>query len=271
MLTRTDIRRDLTALGIQPGDSVMVHAAISKVGPVLGGPDTVIAALRDAVGPKGTLLGYADWGVDFDALLDDEGRVPDAWRDHIPVFDPAASRAARDNGVFPEFLRTTPGALRSGNPGASVVALGAKAKHFTAEHPLNYGYGAGTPLARLVEEGGKVLMLGAPLDAMTLLHHAEHIAPVSGKRLRRYEAPLRNGDGVRWSMIEEFDTGEPVLDGLPAEYFGDIVEQYLDTGKGRRSKVGAADCVLVSAPEITEFGVAWLQRYASAQASAPDT
>ena len=44
----------------------------------------------------------------------------------VSGFDPALTRAARDNGALPEFLRTTPGARRSGNPGASVAALGAR-------------------------------------------------------------------------------------------------------------------------------------------------
>ncbi len=112
------------------------------------------------------------------------------------AFDPAASRAVRDNGILAEFIRTTPGARRSGNPGASVAAIGARADWLTADHPLDYGYGPGSPLAKLMEAGGKVLMAGAPPDTMTLLHHAEHLARIPGKRVRRYEVPLVTADGV---------------------------------------------------------------------------
>ena len=96
-------------------------------------------ALLRVLGPDGTLVGYADWEARYEVLLDAGGRVPEEWRAHVPPFDPARSRAARDNGAFVEFLRTTPGALRSGNSGASVVALGAKAEVLTANHPLDYG------------------------------------------------------------------------------------------------------------------------------------
>ncbi len=90
----------------------------------------------------------------------------------------AGRRGSR--GILAEFIRTTPGARRSGNPGASVAAIGAQAEWLTADHPLDYGYGPGSPLAKLVEAGGKVLMAGAPPDTMTLLHHAEHLARIPG-------------------------------------------------------------------------------------------
>jgi len=258
-VTRTSLAADLAALGLAAGDAVMVHAAVSKVGRLLDGPDTIIAALSDAVGPEGTVLAYADWEARYEDLVDLDGRVPPEWREHILPFDPLRSRAIRDNGVLPEFLRTTPGALRSGNPGASLVALGAKAEWLTADHPLDYGYGEGSPLAKLVETGGKVLMLGAPLDTLTLLHHAEHLADIPGKRIRRIEVPLATPTGTQWRMIEEFDTGDPIVAGLAEDYFAEIVTAFLADGRGRQGLIGAAPSALVDAAAITVFGVAWLE------------
>ncbi|MDU0575562.1 aminoglycoside 3-N-acetyltransferase [Pseudomonas aeruginosa] len=258
-VTRASLAVDLTKLGLAPGDAVMVHAAVSKVGRLLDGPDTIIAALCDVVGHEGTVLAYADWEARYEDLCDEDGRVPPEWRDHIPPFDPQRSRAIRDNGVLPEFLRTTPGALRSSNPGASIVALGAKAEWFTADHPLDYGYGEGSPLAKLVAAGGKVLMLGAPLDTLTLLHHAEHLAGIPGKRIKRVEVPLATPAGRQWRMIEEFDTGDPIVDRLAEDYFAEIVTQFLASGQGRQGLIGSASSVLVGAAAITAFGVSWLE------------
>lgn len=120
---------------------VMVHAAMGRMGRLLNGPDAFIAALRDAVGTEGTIVAYTDWDTAYDELLDEEGRVLSHWRAHIPPFDPVASRASRSHGVLAEFIRTTPGAVRSGNPGASVTAIGAHADWMTRDHPLDYGYG----------------------------------------------------------------------------------------------------------------------------------
>ncbi|WP_407928172.1 aminoglycoside 3-N-acetyltransferase [Arenibaculum pallidiluteum] len=257
--TRASLRADLQALGLRAGDIVMVHAAMRRVGRLLGGPDALIGALLDAVGPTGTVLAYTDWEADHEALLDADGRIPPAWRGHVPPFDPVASRAARGNGVLAEFVRTTPGALRSGNPGASVAAIGARAAWLTADHPLDYGYGAGSPLARLVQAGGRVLMAGAPLDTMTLLHHAEHLARIPGKRVRRGEVPFATPEGVRWRMTEEFETAIPVVPGLDEDCFAAIVRDFLANGRGAHGHVGAAPSVLVDAAPICAFAVAWLE------------
>lgn len=258
--TRASLRDDLERLGVRPGDTVMVHAALSRVGPMLNGPDAVIGALLDAVGKDGTALAYTDWDARYDELLGPDGRVPEEWRPHIPPYDARTSRAARGNGALPEFLRTWPGARRSGNPGASVAALGAGADELTADHPLDYGYGEGSPLARLVADQGKVLLLGAPLDTITLLHHAEHLAQVPHKRVIRYEVPFAAADGtVQWRMLEEFDTAEPVVAGLDEDYFAAILSAFLASGHGGQATVGAAASVLVEARTVTGFAVQWLQ------------
>ena len=262
--TRTSLRDDIERLGIRPGDAVMVHAAMSRVGRLLNGPDALIGALLDAVGgaggPGGTILAYTDWDARYDELLDRDGRVPRAWRPHVPPFDPLASRAARDNGILAEFVRTYPGSRRSGNPGASVAAVGARAAWFTADHPLDYGYGEGSPLAKLVAARGKVLMVGAPLDTMTLLHHAEHLARLPGKRVRRQEVPFATPAGTVWRRVEEFETADPVVPGLEEDYFATVVEEFLAAGRGARGLVGDAPAALVDAAEITDFAVGWLER-----------
>lgn len=266
--TRASLRADLEALGLGTGDVVMVHAAMRKVGRLLNGPDALIGALRDVVSPSGTILAYTDWDAAYDELLDADGCVPAEWREHVPAFDPAASRAIRDNGVLAEFIRTTPGARRSANPGASIAALGARAEWFTADHPLDYGYGEGSPLAKLVDAEGKVLMVGAPLDTMTLLHHAEHLARLPDKKVRRYEVPFATPAGVCWRMVEEFDTSEPVVAGLADDYFATIVRDFLATGEGAQGLIGSAPSLLVRAAAICHFAVDWLEQNAG-QCSPP--
>ena len=259
MHRRSSLLAQLRALGLCDGDLVLVHAALRKVGPVFGGPDALIDALLAAVGPTGTIAAYLDWDAPWEDLVDAHGRTLDAWRDEVVPFDPARTRAARENGAFAEFLRTTPGARRSGNPGASVAAVGARADWLTADHPQDFGYGPGTPLARLVEAGGQVLMLGAPLDTMTLLHHAEHLAEIPDKRVIRREVPFRRDGHTEWRWIAEYDTSEPVSERLPETFIENIVIAYETGGGGRRGLVGDASCLLVEAADILPFAVAWIE------------
>ncbi|MFG3341033.1 aminoglycoside 3-N-acetyltransferase [Glycomyces sp. NPDC048151] len=256
--TRSSLAADLRRIGLAEGDAVMVHAAFGKVGPVVGGPDTLVDALLDTVSPKGTILSYQDWELSVD-VWDEHGRVLPELRDHVPPFDPATARPARDHGVLAAVIGTRKGVRRSVNPGASVAALGARADEFTAGHPLDYGYGEDSPFARLVAAGGRVLMVGAPLDTMTVLHHAEHLADLPGKRRIEVEYPLATPEGTAWRVVEEFDTSEPVVPGPPEDYFRLIVEDFLATGAGLRGRIGDAESVLVDAPAIVDFAVDWLE------------
>jgi aminoglycoside 3-N-acetyltransferase len=259
MHKRSTLTAQLKALGLAQGDLVMVHAALRTVGPIFGGPDALIDALQDTVGPKGTIAAYLDWDAPWEDLVDSRGATQAAWRSEVVPFDPARTRAARENGAFAEMLRTMPGARRSANPGASMAALGAKADWLTADHPQNYGYGPGTPLARIVEADGKVLMLGAPLDTMTLMHHAEHLAQIPNKRIERKEVPFHSDNGTIWHWIEEYDTADPVSEQLPEDFIAQIVMAHEETGRARRGQVGNASCLLVDAADILSFAVSWIE------------
>ncbi|SNT02055.1 aminoglycoside 3-N-acetyltransferase [Rhodococcoides kyotonense] len=257
--THESLAADAAKLGLVAGDVVMVHAAFGRVGPVVGGPDVLVDALVDVVGPSGTLVSYQDWELGVD-VWNADGSVVDELRAHVPPYDPATSRPARDHGILASTIRTRPGVRTSRNPGAAMSALGFRADELTREHPMDDGYGVGTPLARLVDAGGRVLMIGAPLDTMTLLHHAEALADIPGKRRVKLEYPLlgENG-GTVWQWVSEFDTSRPVVDGLPDDYFATVVEDFLGTGAGRRGRIGDADSVLVDARAVTEFAVDWLE------------
>jgi aminoglycoside 3-N-acetyltransferase len=254
--TRTSLAADLRDLGVAQGDVVMVHAAVRKVGPIVGGVTTLVQSLLDALGAGGTLAAYVDWELGFDP-----GALEPALVDEIPVFDKRIARAARDNGILPEVIRTWPGAVRSDNPEAGVAAVGARAEWLCAGHAISYGYGTQSPFAKLVEAGGKVLVLGAPLDTMTLLHHAEHVARLAGKRVRRYRHRFLFGSEPRWVNIEEFDTSLPVIGGMPDDHFTQIALAALNAGAGRHGSVGAADAYLFESRALHRIAVDWLESW----------
>jgi aminoglycoside 3-N-acetyltransferase len=189
-----------------------------------------------------------------------------------PAFDPATSRAAPEWGVLTEHLRTTPGARRSAHPEASIAAVGARADWLTGDHPLQYGFGPGSPLERVVEARGDVLLLGSPRGAVTLLHYAEHLADVPDKRVARYRVPLVVDGQRRWCDIEELDTVEGIVpwhsDVYGNDYFAALVDDYLARGRGRTGPVGAAQAHLFDARDLTAFGARWMEENLALPASA---
>ncbi len=236
----------------------MVHAGVRSVGPILGGVTTLVEVLLEAVGDDGTLVAYVDWELGYDP-----DAVDPLLADEIPVFNKRIARAARDNGILPEVLRTWPGAIRSDNPDAGVAAVGSRAAWLCADHSLCYGYGESSPFAKLVAIGAKVLLLGAPLDTITLLHHAEHIARIPRKRLKHYCRKLLVCGAPRWVDIEEFDTSRPIVDGMPEDHFARIAVTALDAGYGQRGVVGAAQAYIFDADALHRVAVHWLENWSA--------
>jgi aminoglycoside N3'-acetyltransferase len=58
LVARSRLVSDLEKLGLRPGGATMVHCRMSALGPVVGGAETIVSALLDALGPAGTLMAY---------------------------------------------------------------------------------------------------------------------------------------------------------------------------------------------------------------------
>jgi aminoglycoside 3-N-acetyltransferase len=263
-VTRSRLADDLRALGVRTDSVLMVHASLRAVGWAVGGPDVVLAALRDALGPDGTLCMYVGWEDSTYEMASWPADRQRAYLEERPAFDARTSRASPEWGVLPERLRTTTGARRSDNPEASVAAVGARAEWLTRDHPLQYGFGPGTPFERVVQARGDVLLLGSPHGAVTLLHYAEHLTQVADKRVARYRVPVSIDGERRWADVEELDSVEGIApwrrDPYGNDYFAAIVDAYLARGHGRSGRVGAARSHLFDAADLTAFAARWMEK-----------
>ena len=241
----------------------MVHTRMSALGWVVGGSETVVRALLEALGPEGTLAAYASWEDHVYVPEDRPAALRDAYAADPPVFDPTTAAVTPDYGRIPERLRTWPGARHSGHPEAGVVAVGARAGWLTRPHHDDDAYGAGTPFARLVEAGGQVLMLGAPLDTVTLLHHAEAIARAAPKRRRDFRVRVAGTQGPEDRAFTDIDTEHGAFDyaslGLDDDEFAVIARDALAAGAGTTGRVGEGESHLFEAPALVAFATAWLE------------
>jgi aminoglycoside 3-N-acetyltransferase len=264
LVTRPLLARQLSNLGVRPGGVAMVHCRMSALGHVIGGTETVVRALQDAVGPTGTLMAYIGW-QDFPpddlAALDDASRR--LYLEEHPVYDPRVALANRSHGRLAEALRTWPGARHSGHPEAGIVALGPHAETLIAPHALDDAYGTNTPYARLVEQGGQVVMLGAPLDALTLVHHAEAVARVPGKRRDHFQVPMIDSGQRVWRAFSDIDTGDGAL---PYEqvlgdedYVGFLARRALRGGAGWSGPLGGGTGHVFEAGALVACAVGWIE------------
>lgn len=254
---RSQLVVSLRQLDLRPEMIVMVHASARSVGRVYGGPDEIHLAVEEAVGPGGTIMMYVGCPDGFD----DVGRgvyTPEEEAEilaHQPIFDPQVSRASRNYGILAEFFRSFPGTICSASACGRMAARGARARWLLSGQPWNYGYGHGSPLEKLCQAGGKVLLLGSEHDEVTLLHYAEHVAEFEGKRVARYKVPMMC-DGKRiWLACEEFDTsGRGVHPNWPDRFFAlivdDFIARYAATAFCSRGTIGNAESVLMDAATL---------------------
>ncbi|WP_328297015.1 AAC(3) family N-acetyltransferase [Streptomyces sp. NBC_00435] len=238
--------------GVAEGMALMVHASLSSLGRVDGGAATVVASLREAVGPTGTVAVPAfTWEV-ADPDPEHVG-APDAGvtarREAVPLFHPGLP-VTPALGAVPEALRALPDSVRSGHPQASVAAVGARAAEVTAGQTLGLALGRSSPFGRLDDLGGHILLIGVGHNRNSFLHYVESLVPRPRLRVRRFPMEV---DGERvWietpDVGNDNDTHFPTV-GADFERHAGIVEV----------TVGAAVCRLLPVAALVDFAVPRLQ------------
>jgi aminoglycoside 3-N-acetyltransferase len=180
--SRADVTDQLRALGVEPGDVLLVHTSFRAVRPVEGGPLGLIAALRDAAGASGTVV-MPSWSG-----TDDE------------PFDPTIAPASPDLGIVADTFWRQPGVLRSDHVHAFAAAGPQAARIIADPLPLPPHIPA-SPVGRVHDLDGKVLLLGVGHDADSTIHLAELMAGVP-YRVPKHCTVLRDGRPARLDYQE---------------------------------------------------------------------
>lgn len=223
------VRQHLRDLGVQPGSVLLVHTAFSKVRPVEGGPQGLILALTDVIGAAGTLV--------MPSMSDDD--------DH--PFD-ATTTPCRGMGIVADTFRRLPGVLRGNSPHA-FSAQGPAAAAIVAPQPVRIPHGLDSPVGRVRDLDGWILLLGVGHDGNTTVHLAEALAGVRYRR-PKHATVLRSGEPVR------VDYGE--IDHCCQRFA--LVDEWLDAARlQRRGIVGHAEARLVRSRALVEVVTAQLR------------
>jgi aminoglycoside 3-N-acetyltransferase len=252
-VTRDSLAADLSRLGVRPGSVMLLHASMKSVGWVVGGPVAVVLALLDVLGPDGTLVVPTHTPDNSEPSAWSRPPVPADWwriiRATMPAFDPAVT-PSRYMGAIAEVVRTWPGARRSDHPQVSFAGLGPAAEHILTGHPLDSALGEQSPLGRMYQLDGDVLLLGIGHGSNTSLHLAEYRVPAPPQRSEG--AAVRSpGGGRAWTTWVDVAVTEDDFVKLGAD---------LDaTGVVRVGPVAEATARLMRQRDAVDFAVNWFR------------
>jgi aminoglycoside 3-N-acetyltransferase len=257
MHSKEQLANDIRKLGIEAGNTILLHASVRAVGEIAGGPDQIHLAFKDVLTAQGTLIMYASCPRYYDEVgrgnltKEQEAEI----FEKLPAFDPLTARSDRDNGTLVEFFRTYPDS-RVNRHVARFVVWGKQANYLISDQPSNYAFGLHSPLDRFLGLNGKIVLLGSDHDAVTFLHYVEHVADIPGKRIARYQVPVMENGCRVWHAMEEFDTsGDGVHANWPDRFFAKIVDSLLTKTRNKGARVGNAVTYILSARELLDFAL----------------
>lgn len=254
LVTPNDIKTALKDIGVRKGQAIMVHTSLSSLGYVCGGAQSVIEALMESVGGDGTIMMPTQSWKNLDPSTGVYWQEPEAWwsaiREYIPAYDKRIT-PTNTMGAVSEMFRQWPGTLRSDHPARSVAAWGRYAQYLTENHDLSDIFGDRSPIGRLYELDGYVLLVGVGYDKNTSLHLADARAEYPGKHMVTESSAIRI-DGQRiWKSYETL-----AVDG---EDFSAIGEAFEQTGKVRHVSLGNGNLSMMSQRELVDFAVKWIE------------
>ncbi|MFA5865721.1 MAG: AAC(3) family N-acetyltransferase [Phycisphaerae bacterium] len=235
IIIQNQIAADLELLGLRSGDIVLVHSSLSSLGFVEGGPDAVIDALLETLGPHGTLLMPSfQQGSEYELLR------------RGCTFDLRTSPS--ELGIITEIFRRRPGVIRSVSPTHCVAGIGPRAGELLADHlTCLVSVGRGSPYDNLVRAEGRILLLGVTHTTNTTLHLIENTngAPTVCREL--FNGIVIDTQGQSWTVPTH-----PHMPGLRRRYER-VEEELLGASIQRNGYVGQALSRLIEAKPMAEL------------------
>lgn len=163
-VTQADLVAGLKKLGLTTGDSLMVHCALSAFGNVQGGPNALIDAILEIIGPKATLVFPTFTGVRIEKMGMD-----------VMELKPFT-------GIVPATARAREDFIKGKHPLYSICAKGPHAKKWVEmEDKYIFPSAEKKFLYDMAQVGAKVALLGCSHEANSTIHVACELARLEYK------------------------------------------------------------------------------------------
>lgn len=160
-VTKADIVAGVRALGIKPGDRLVVHSSLSSFGHVIGGAPAVVEALLESVGSAGLLMMPT-----YARKKDDNGDLLAHGFENERV----------STGTIPATFARHPRAFRGHNPLYSITCAGEGAQELARENgQLMFPYGDDQQYRVFLQSGGYVLLIGVGERVNSSIHAVEEM------------------------------------------------------------------------------------------------
>ncbi len=252
--TITSLERDFKTLGVEKGSIIIMHSSLSKIGWTVGGPVSVIKALTQVLTSEGTLVMPTFTSGNSEPSQWENPPVPKSWwgivRKEMPAFE-AKITPTRAMGHIVETFRNWINVFRSNHPTSSFTAWGKQAKFITENHELEAEMGENSPISRLYDLNGQILLVGVNHENNSSLHLAEYRSDFPGKSYIRNGCAMMVNNQRQWVEWEGLD--------YDSDDFEQLGEDYESKINYKPSKIGLAEARLISIRDIVNFGIDWLK------------
>jgi aminoglycoside 3-N-acetyltransferase len=237
MLTFEKLVEGFRDLGVEEGDTLLVHSSYKSFGPVDGGPQTVIRALESVLGAEGTLI-MPTFNFDFNKGVPWDVRTTPS-----------------KMGILTELVRTDPRARRVFHPFYSFAILGKQAE-MLGNLRYKSSYERNSVFGKLRDLDGKIMVIGLSYtNSMTFI---EQMEGVDYRFLKQFTGEVTDENGSTYTdtfemLVRDIDKGVVT----EVDPMGELMEK---AGIIKIRQIGEADVKLMKANEVYEFTAREMKR-----------